>query len=257
MKRLENKIALISGAGGGIGSAMARLFAREGAAVVVNDVGAEPAETVCAAIRAEGGRAMAAIADISSAADVDRMFQAAEREFGPVNVLVNNAIWSTCDTTIIEEDDDVFDKTIAVCLKGPYLCTKRAIPAMQKAGGGSIVTISSVNALLGVGETAYTAAKGGLIAMMRLVAAEYGGDKIRSNVICPGTIETENCMNYWKQYPAGYAKLLDMYPIGRIGKPEEVAAYALFLGSDEAAFVTGTVCVIDGGLLAGKKFEVS
>lgn len=235
---------------------MAELFAREGAAVVVNDVAVEAAEAVCARIRGHGGRAMAAVADISSAADVDRMFQAVERECGAVNVLVNNAIWSTGDTTIIEEDDAVFDKTIAVCLKGPYLCTKRAIGSMRKSGGGSIVTISSVNALLGVGETAYTAAKGGLIAMMRLVAAEYGGDNIRSNVICPGTIETENCMNYWKQYPAGYAKLLDMYPLGRIGKPEEVAAYALFLASNEAAFVTGTVCVIDGGLLAGKKFEV-
>ena len=127
---------------------------------------------------------------------------------------------------------------------------------MKERGGGSIVTISSVNALFGVSETAYTAAKGGLVAMMRLVAAEYGEWKIRSNVICPGTIETKLCMDYWKRYPAGFAKLLDMYPLGRIGTARDVANYALFLASDESSFVNGAVHVIDGGLLAGRKLEV-
>jgi NAD(P)-dependent dehydrogenase (short-subunit alcohol dehydrogenase family) len=127
---------------------------------------------------------------------------------------------------------------------------------MKKRKSSSIVSISSVNALFGFGETAYTAAKGGLISMMRLVAAEYGEWNIRSNVICPGTIETPTSMNHWKQYPNGYARLLEMYPLGRIGQPSEVAQYALFLASDESAFVNGSVCVIDGGLLAGRKFEV-
>jgi 3-oxoacyl-[acyl-carrier protein] reductase len=127
---------------------------------------------------------------------------------------------------------------------------------MKKRQSSSIVTISSVNALFGFGETAYTAAKGGLISMMRLVAAEYGEWNIRSNVICPGTIETPTSMNHWKKYPSGYARLLEMYPLGRIGQPIEVAQYALFLASEESAFVNGSVCVIDGGLLAGRKFEV-
>lgn len=249
-------MALITGAAGGIGSAMARLFAQEGAAVVVNDVSKSAAQHLCAEICDAGGRALPVVADVSSAEAVDAMFGEAEAEFGDVDVLVNNAIWSTGDTTMEEEDEQVFDRTIAVCLKGPFLCTKRALVGMKRKGGGSIVTVSSVNALFAFGETAYTAAKGGLIAMMRLVAAEYGSYNIRSNVICPGTIETENCMNYWRQFPEGYRKLLDMYPLGRIGKPAEVARYALFLASEESSFVTGSVCVVDGGILAGRKFEV-
>jgi NAD(P)-dependent dehydrogenase (short-subunit alcohol dehydrogenase family) len=128
---------------------------------------------------------------------------------------------------------------------------------MRARGGGSVVTVSSVNALFGIGETAYTAAKGGLISMMRLVAAEYGEWNVRSNVICPGTISTDVCMDYWKQFPAGFERLKQMYPLGRIGSPAEVANLILFLASDESSFVTGSVHVIDGGLLAGRKLEVA
>jgi NAD(P)-dependent dehydrogenase (short-subunit alcohol dehydrogenase family) len=180
-----------------------------------------------------------------------------ETLYGGLDILVNNAINVIAgDTSITEVTEDVFDQTIAVCLKGPFLCSRHAIPLMKKRERSSIVTISSVNALFGFGETAYTAAKGGLISMMRLVAAEYGEWNIRSNVLCPGTIETPTSMNHWKKYPGGYARLLEMYPLGRIGQPTEVAQYALFLASDESAFVNGSVCVIDGGLLAGRKFEV-
>jgi NAD(P)-dependent dehydrogenase (short-subunit alcohol dehydrogenase family) len=255
MGRLDKRVALITGAAGGIGSTMARLFAAEGAAVVVNDVSRSAAQHLCVEIREGGGRAMPVVADVSSAEAVDAMFAEAEAEFGDVDVLVNNAIWSSGDTTLEDEDEQVFDRTIAVCLKGPFLCTKRALQGMKRKNGGSIVTLSSVNALFAFGETAYTAAKGGLISMMRLVAAEYGAYNIRSNVICPGTIETENCMNYWQKFPAGFQKLLDMYPLGRIGKPEEVARYALFLASEDSSFVNGSVCVVDGGVLAGRKFE--
>jgi 3-oxoacyl-[acyl-carrier protein] reductase len=113
-----------------------------------------------------------------------------------------------------------------------------------------------VNALFGVGETAYTAAKGGLISMMRLVAAEYGEWNIRSNIICPGTIATETCLDYWERFPEGFSRLKQMYPLGRIGTPREVAHLALFLASEESSFLTGSVQVIDGGLLAGRKLEV-
>jgi NAD(P)-dependent dehydrogenase (short-subunit alcohol dehydrogenase family) len=255
--RLAGKVALITGAGGGIGSETARLFAREGASVVVNDVRRERAEAVVNAIREEGGTALAAGADISAAAEVEAMFRAAEREFGTLDILINNAFFNVNDVTITDLEEADWDRTIAVCLKGPFLCTKQALRLMKARRGGSVITLSSVNALFGVGETAYTAAKGGLISLMRLVAAEYGEWNIRSNVICPATISTDICMEYWKQFPAGFQRLKDMYPLGRIGTPAEVANYALFLASDESSFVTGGVHVVDGGLLAGRKLEVA
>ena len=253
--RLAGKVALITGAGGGIGSEMAKLFAREGAAVVVNDVRDEWATPVVNAIRQSGGRAEAALGDISVSRDVDAMFSAAREAFGGLDVLVNNGFAVFNDWRITDLAEEDWDRTIDVCLKGPFLCTKRALPMMKERGGGSVISISSVNALFGVGETAYTAAKGGLISMMRLVAAEYGDWKIRSNVICPGTIATKMCMDHWNKYPDGYRRLLEMYPMGRIGQPVEVANYALFLASDESSFVNGAVHVVDGGLMAGRKLE--
>lgn len=254
--RLEGKVALITGGGGGIGSETARLFASEGAAVVVNDVTLAKADVVTNAIRDRGGRAISAEADISSAPQVETMFSLAEQTFGGIDILVNNAFFASNDVNIVELEESDWDRTIAVTLKGPFLCTKQALPMMRKRGGGSVVTISSVNALFGVGEPAYTAAKGGLISLMRLVAAQYGEWGVRSNVICPGTISTDTCIDYWNQFPAGFQNLKSMYPLGRIGTPAEVALYALFLASDESSFVTGAVQVIDGGLLAGRKLEV-
>jgi NAD(P)-dependent dehydrogenase (short-subunit alcohol dehydrogenase family) len=255
--RLAGKVALITGAGGGIGSETARLFASEGASVVVNDIRRDLAEGVVQVIRANGGNALAAVADISAGAQVEAMVQEADRTFGGLDILVNNAFFASNDVTLVDLLEADWDRTIAVCLKGPFLCTKNALRLMRKRRGGSIVTISSVNALFGIGETAYTAAKGGLISLMRLVAAEYGEWNVRSNVICPGTISTEVCMDYWNQFPSGFQRLQQMYPLGRIGTPAEVASYALFLASDESSFVTGGVHVIDGGLLAGRKLEVA
>jgi NAD(P)-dependent dehydrogenase (short-subunit alcohol dehydrogenase family) len=255
--RLAGKVALITGAGGGIGSETARLFAREGASVAVNDVLRHRAEAIAEEVKTNGGDALVAVADISAAAQVETMFRDTVRAFGGLDILVNNAFSSVNDVTIADLEEADWDRTIAVCLKGPFLCTKHALPLMRTRGGGSVVTISSVNALFGVGETAYTAAKGGLISMMRLVAAEYGEWKIRSNVICPGTIATDICVDYWNRFPAGFRRLQEMYPLGRIGTPAEVANFALFLASDESSFVTGAVHIIDGGLLAGRKFEVT
>jgi NAD(P)-dependent dehydrogenase (short-subunit alcohol dehydrogenase family) len=252
--RLKNKVALITGAGGGIGSETARLFAREGAAVVVNDVVRERADAVVESILQESGRAVSAVGDISAAKDVDAMFAVAAEAFGGLDILVNNAFFNVNDVTIADLEEKDWDRTIAVCLKGPFLCTKQAVRMMRSHGGGSIITLSSVNALFGLGETAYTAAKGGLISLMRLVAAEYGEWNIRSNVICPATISTDICMDYWNQFPTGFQRLREMYALGRIGTPAEVANYALFLASDESSFVTGSVHVIDGGML---KMEVA
>jgi NAD(P)-dependent dehydrogenase (short-subunit alcohol dehydrogenase family) len=243
--RLESKTAVITGGASGIGAEMARLFAAEGARVAVADIADAPESEAIVSIPT----------DVSDAAQVDRLFARVQELFGGLDILVNNAFHSRGDATIADLEEAVFDQIVAVCLKGPYLCTRRALPLMKARGGGSIVSISSVNALFGFGETAYTAAKGGLISMMRLVAAEYGEWNIRSNVICPGTIATEASMSHWRKYPRGYEKLLDMYPLGRIGEPREVAAMALFLASAEASFVNGAVHIVDGGLLAGRKFE--
>jgi NAD(P)-dependent dehydrogenase (short-subunit alcohol dehydrogenase family) len=253
--RLDSKVAIITGGAGGIGSEMASLFALEGAAVVIADIAEETGRRIASSIQNAGGRATFVQTDVSSSSDVASLIDQTASLFGGLDILVNNAINISGDTSITEVSEEIFDKTIAVCLKGPFLCTRHAIPLMKQRPASSIVGISSVNALFGFGETAYTAAKGGLISMMRLVAAEYGEWNIRSNIICPGTIETPTSMNHWKTYPAGYARLLDMYPLGRIGKPIEVARYALYLASDESSFVNGSVCVIDGGLLAGRKFE--
>jgi NAD(P)-dependent dehydrogenase (short-subunit alcohol dehydrogenase family) len=255
-QRLKNKVAIITGAAGGIGSEMARLFAQHGARLVMNDVATHAGQTLAAEIRAQGGEAVFLPGDVSHSTQVQSLMAATAERYGGIDILVNNAIFAEGDTTIEALDEAVFDRTIAVCLKGPFLCTKAAIPYMKARGGGSIVTLSSVNALFGFGETAYTAAKGGLISMMRLVAAEYGEYNIRSNIICPGTIETKTCMDYWDRFPEGFAKLKAMYPLGRIGKPAEVAHMALFLASEESSFVTGSVQVIDGGLLAGRRFEL-
>ncbi len=253
--RLAGKVAFITGAGSGIGLAAATLFAQEGARIIVCDVSRQTGAAAVEAIEKQGGRAVLAVADVSSASQVQAAFRIADEHFGRLDILVNNAYAAFNDVKLVDLNEDDWDRTVAVCLKGPFLCAKAALPRMRQSGGGSVIWLSSVNALFGVGEPAYTASKGGIISLARLVAAEYGDWGIRSNVICPGTIATQSCMAYWDQFPAGKNKLRAMYPLGRFGEPAEVAQYALFLASDESAFVTGGVHVIDGGLLAGRKLE--
>lgn len=254
--RLAGKVALVTGAGGGIGSAITRRFVSEGATVIANDISLEAAHAAVESVGGLGKGAIASPCDHSDASAVARMMKWVSQQFGGLDILVNNAFASFNDTAIADLAEEDWDRTLTASLKGPYLCTKYAIPLMMDRPSGSIVSISSVNALRAVSETAYTAAKGGLIAMMRLVAADYADRNIRSNVICPGTIATKVSMDYWEQFPEGYAKLRDMYPLGRIGEPEDIADYALFLASDESRWVTGTVHAVDGGLMGGTKLGV-
>ena len=254
--RLQGKVALVTGAFGGIGSAIARRFLAEGAAVIANDCcGAPPTDLQAAAPDGED-RLIEHLADHANESDVAAMMRFARERFGGLDILVNNAFAAFEDTDIETLREEDWDRTLGACLKGPFLCTKHAVPLMKERGGGSIVSISSVNALRAVSETAYTAAKGGLISMMRLVAADFAEWNIRSNVICPGTIATSASLDYWKQFPAGFAELKRMYPLGRIGDPVDIANYVLFLASDESSWVTGTVHAVDGGLMAGTKLSV-
>lgn len=255
--RLAGKVALVTGAGGGIGAAIVRKFVAEGAKVVANDISGAAAEDVVRSVGGEGRRVVAHAASHSDESAVTAMMESSQRIFGRLDILVNNAFAAFNDTTITDLCETDWDRTLNACLKGPFLCTKHAVPIMRSGGGGSIVSISSVNALRGVSETAYTAAKGGLISMMRLVATEYAECNIRSNVVCPGTVATSASLDYWSQFPTAFEELRRMYPLGRIGQPEDIADYVLFLASDESRWVTGTVHAVDGGLMVGQKLATS
>jgi cyclopentanol dehydrogenase len=247
MGRLDGKVALISGAARGQGEAEARMFAAEGACVVLGDVRPE-GEDVAREITAAGGRAAFCMLDVTSEPDWAGAVERAEREFGRLDVLVNNAAIlgraGIVDTTL-----EVWSRVIAVNQTGPFLGMRAAIPALRRSGGGSIVNISSALAIIGTGESAsYTAAKGALTALTRTVAVELAPDRIRVNVIHPGVIDTPMVDDGMGRSPEALRQMADSAPLGRMGRPEEMAAAVLYLASDESAFVTGASLSVDGGL---------
>lgn len=245
--KLSGKTALITGAGNGIGREIARRFAAEGARVVSLDTDATGNARTAALIRDAGGRCDTVEGDVSVAADVERAFRTAV----PVDILVNNAaIWSG-DGLLHEVAEADWDRILAVCLKGIYLCSREALRGMIERRNGVILHISSVNALAGLHLAAYTAAKGGILSLTRLMALQYAPFGIRVNAICPGTIMTESSRQYYGQHPEQEAELRALYPARKFGAPDDVAECALFLASQQAAFINGAVLVVDGGLTAG------
>lgn len=245
--RLKNKTAIVTGAGRGIGKAIAIRFAQEGATVIVDDVNDTLGTATAAAITEAGGSATFINADVANADAAKRLIAATLAAYGKADILVNNAICSTADVL-----NNNWEANLAVALRGTNHCTEAVIPAMQKVGGGSIVNIASVNGLIGLqGIHAYSAAKGGVIALTRSMAIAHGKDNIRINCICPGTIQTEVWEPMLERNPKILEEITQWYPLGRIGQPIDIANAALFLASDEANFATGTVLVIDGGLTAG------
>lgn len=249
--RLAGRTALITGAGSGMGRSAAELFAAEGANVVAGDRDATAVDATVSAIRAAGGSAIGAVVDVTRAAEVDAAVQAALRAFGALHVLYNNAgVWLSDDGPAPDLDEEVWDRIIAVNLKGAFLGCKYAIPHLVEAGGGSIINVSSVSALRAGKDIydAYAASKGGVIALTRSVASTWGPNRVRANAICPGSIDTPMTRGSYED-PAVARFWRERTALGRVGTPDEVAQTALWLASDESSYVTGAVIVADGGYM--------
>ncbi|OGR93607.1 MAG: short-chain dehydrogenase [Elusimicrobia bacterium RIFCSPLOWO2_01_FULL_59_12] len=249
--RLKDKVCVITGGASGMGGAASRLFAREGAKVVVADVVESKGQETVSEIKAEGGNALFVKTDVSREADCKHLAAEAVREFGRLDVLYNNAgIFPADDASVIDNPESVWDKVLAVNLKGIVFCCKYAVPEMIKQGGGSVINIASFTALLGctVPQDAYAASKGGVIALTKQMAVQFGPKKVRSNVICPGPIETPLLTQWLLTNPAERNKRLPRIPLGRFGQPEDVVYLALHLASDESAWTNGAVMVVDGGI---------
>jgi NAD(P)-dependent dehydrogenase (short-subunit alcohol dehydrogenase family) len=240
----------VTGGGSGIGRVMAKRFAAEGAAVIVADIVAEKAEEVAREIAEAAGKAIGTRVDVSVAAEVAAMRAAAEEAFDRVDVLVNNAAIEGGDDILLI-DEATWDRDLAVCLKSVFLCSKELLPGMIERRSGVIVNIASVNGLAYFANESYSAAKAGVISLTRSIAVRYGRHGIRCVAIAPGTIRTPIWRQRQEKEPEVLERLTKWYPTGRVGEPEDVAATALFLASDDASWITGTVVTVDGGLLAG------
>jgi len=249
--RLKDKVAVVTGAGSGIGRASALRFAQEGARVVVVDWKPEGGRETVARIKAQGGVAIFVEADVSRDEDVRRAIETAVNTYGGLHILLNNAAIQVFGTLPNTSEADWY-RVMDVNLKGVYLGCKYAIPHMIARGGGSIINMSSALGLVGDPDLpAYGATKGGILAMTRAVAQAHGRQGIRVNSICPGDVETPILAEYFEHQPdpqEARRRVAAEYALGRIAQPEEVANVALFLASDESSFVTGTYIVVDGGL---------
>jgi NAD(P)-dependent dehydrogenase (short-subunit alcohol dehydrogenase family) len=251
MGRLDGKVALITGAGSGMGRLASEVFAREGARIVVADVVEAAGQQTAAAVRAAGGEAIFARTDVAREAEVAAAVRAGEQAFGRLDVLYNNAgIFPAEDGAVTELDEAVWDRVMNVNLKGIYLVCKHGIPALLRAGSGSIINIASFVALVGctVPQDAYTASKGGVIALTKSLAVQFGPRGIRTNAICPGPIETPLLTSWLLSNPEAKQVRLNRIPMGRFGRPGDIVYLALYLASDESSWTNGSVMVADGGI---------
>ncbi|HHW40854.1 MAG TPA: glucose 1-dehydrogenase [Syntrophomonadaceae bacterium] len=246
--RLKDKVAVITGAGSGIGRATAILFAKEGARVVVSDYKEDTARATLDDILKNGSDGIAVKADVSKEAEVQHLMEEAFQHYGRLNVLISNA--GIGEVSPVEElSEEAWYRTIDINLKGVFLCAKHAIPHMRKSGGGSIVNNASILGHVGFpGTAAYNAAKGGIITLTKNMALDYAKDKIRVNAVCPGFIRTPMVEEGDVKDQLDY--LVTLHPLGRLGEPMEVAYGMLFLASDESSFITGSSLMVDGGYTA-------
>jgi NAD(P)-dependent dehydrogenase (short-subunit alcohol dehydrogenase family) len=250
MGRLEGKVAVITGAGGGMGREAAIVFAQEGARVCAADVnGDAAAETVslCA------GDAFACIVDVANEEDVRAMYAAAKDRFGGIDVLYNNAgISPPEDAGIFETSVEAWQRVQDVNAKGVFLCCKHGIPSLLERGGGSVINVASFAALIGAAtsQISYTASKGAVLAMSRELAVQFARSGVRVNALCPGTVDTPLLRRIWGDDPAAAQRRLVHIPVGRLAQPREIVNAALFLASDESSYVNGATFVVDGGVTA-------
>ena len=249
--RLAEKVALITGAGSGMGRVAAQMFAAEGARVVVAEFDEAAGAETTRLVTDDGGQAAFVQADVSRDEDARRMVQEAVSAYGRLDVLYNNAgVMPEADHSVIDTDVDTWDRVMAVNVRGVFLGCKYAIPRMLEQGSGSIINISSFVALLGcsVPQDAYTASKGAVLSLTRSLAVQFGPQGVRSNAICPGPIETPLLMDWLLKDEAAKRLRLARNPTGRFGKPEDIVNLAVYLASDESRWTNGAAMVVDGGI---------
>ena len=250
--RLKDKVAIVTGAGTGLGRAIAIMFAREGAKVALNGRRKEPLEKVAAEIAQAGGTALACAGDVTKAADVKRMVEATVTAFGRLDILVNNAGGIPERGPVLGMSEEGFRKTLDVNLTSAFLCSKQALPELIKTRG-NIVNVASLAGLRGApNNTAYGAAKGGMVILTKDMAVDYAPQGVRVNAVCPAYVETDlNRELLADMKKTGeYEALVKMHPLGRLGEPDDIAYAAVYLASDEAKWITGLPLSVDGGIAA-------